>query len=142
MRKMLLSLLIISIGISIDAISREKEIVPSDGESEKGLCNSLVVRIGHTLYLSGVVGGVGGDMKSQMETVYEIIGLTLKQFKANPADIVSEHVYTTDMNGFKANMGIRSAFYKDHFPASTWVEVRRLVDAGLLVEIEVIAEIP
>ncbi|HEY1406942.1 MAG TPA: RidA family protein [Spirochaetota bacterium] len=137
-----MKLRIIPFVIALLSCTRDKEVIPSDGESEKSVCNSLAVRVGHTLYISGIVGGVGRDMKGQIETAYEILGLTLKRFKGSPSDVVSERIYTMDMDGFLSNGGIRSAFYGDHFPASTWIEVRRLVDTGLLVEIEAVTEIP
>jgi enamine deaminase RidA (YjgF/YER057c/UK114 family) len=38
---------------------------------------------------------------------------------------------------------LRFEYYdKERLPAASWVEVRRLVDPGFLVQIEVVAELP
>jgi len=33
-------------------------------------------------------------------------------------------------------------YFRDHLPGTAWMQVRRLIDSGFLVEIDVIAELP
>jgi len=56
---------------------------------------------------------------------------------------VRENIYTTDMEALLAASELRFEYYaRNSLPAGTWVEVRRLVDPGFLVQIEVTAELP
>jgi 2-iminobutanoate/2-iminopropanoate deaminase len=57
--------------------------------------------------------------------------------------VVRETIYTTDMDALLKVADIRFEFYsKDHLPATTWMQVQRLIDPGFLVEIDVIAVLP
>lgn len=60
---------------------------------------------------------------------------------ASLSDVVWTTVYTTDIREFKQIVAAREEFFKDHLPTSTMVEVSHLADAGLLVEITVIAAV-
>jgi 2-iminobutanoate/2-iminopropanoate deaminase len=57
------------------------------------------------------------------------------------SDGVWTTVYTTDIREFPQIVAAREEFFKDHLPTSTMVEVSRLAEAGLRVEITVIAAI-
>ena len=55
-------------------------------------------------------------------------------------DVVKETVFTTDMDALVAANPKRVEYYKDVTPpASTWVEVKRLVDPDLMLEVEITA---
>ncbi len=57
-------------------------------------------------------------------------------------DLLPMTNYVTDMDAFLAAGDIRRAFFTAPYPVTTTVEVKRLYDRGLLVEISAIAEIP
>ncbi len=57
-------------------------------------------------------------------------------------DILSLTNYVADMDAFLAAGDIRREFFVAPFPVTTTVEVSRLYDRALLVEISAIAEIP
>ena len=58
------------------------------------------------------------------------------------SDVVSLTHYTTDIDGFMQTGDIRTAFFADPYPVTTTVQVARLYDPDVLIEITAIAEIP
>jgi 2-iminobutanoate/2-iminopropanoate deaminase len=81
-----------------------------------------------------------GDFPSQVATVYDDIDATLKAHGLDAAHIVRETIYTRDMDGLIAANPTRMAYYQHVAPpASTWIEIKRLVHPDLLLEIEVTA---
>lgn len=117
---------------------------------EKDFGYSQAVLIDKTLYISGSVSAdaagrlvAPGDMAGQMRAAYENVRRTLAAHNAGFDLVVKETIYTTDMDALLKASDVRFEFYdKERLPAVSWVEVRRLVDPGFLVEIEVIAELP
>lgn len=79
-----------------------------------------------------------GDFNAQFEFVYRQIGRTLTEFGLSFANVVREIMYVTDMDALAAAIPLRKTFYGNGpFPASTGIEVRRLLFPELLVEIQV-----
>jgi|SRR5581483_4399555 len=83
-----------------------------------------------------------GDMRAQLTQVLENIRVVLAGFGGEIRDIVSLTQYTTDMGAFMAAGDIRRAVFKSPYPVTTTVEVARLYDPVLLVEIAATAEVP
>jgi 2-iminobutanoate/2-iminopropanoate deaminase len=72
--------------------------------------------------------------------VYADIDATLDAHGMNAGHVIKETVYTTDMKAIVAANRKRLEYYKDVTPpASTWVEIKRLVDPDLLIEVEITA---
>ena len=101
-----------------------------------------------TLFTAGVTArdadgklvGVG-DMRAQIEQCFRNVGDVLHAAGADFGDVVKWTMYTTDIDAFSQHADV----YRRHFinrPASTLVEVRRLVMPEMLVEIEAIASLP
>lgn len=87
-----------------------------------------------------VVGA--GDMGAQVERVLENIRLLLAPMNGRMSDIVSLTQFTTDIEAFMAAGEVRMRFFAAPFPVTTTVEIRRLYDPALMIEITAIAEIP
>ncbi len=117
---------------------------------EKDFGYSQAVLIGKTLYISGSVAAdqngrllAPGDMAGQMRAAYSNIGRTLAAHGADFDEIVKETIFTTNMDALLKATDSRFEFYgRERLPATSWVQVQRLVDPGFLVEIEVVAELP
>ena len=105
-------------------------------ETEIGYCEA--VRHGDTLHVSGSVGQ--GDMPAAIRMAYDSVGKTLAANGYTFADVVSEHVYATDLDAFIRNKDVRKTFYGDTLPSATWVQVQRLYRPAFVVEVEVTAE--
>jgi len=104
---------------------------------------------GQIVYLKGQValnqnGQVVGrhDMKAQVRKVLENIQTVLDYIGGRMGDIVSLTQYVTDIDAFLGSGTVRQEFFSPPFPVTTTVEVSRLYDPDLLVEITAIAEIP
>jgi 2-iminobutanoate/2-iminopropanoate deaminase len=114
---------------------------------EKSAGYSQAVLAGDYLFISGCVSWDMegkplhvGNFALQLETVYADIDATLDIHGLNAGDIVKETVYTTDMQALVTANSRRLEYYKDVTPpASTWVEIKQLVDPDLLLEVEIIA---
>ena len=117
---------------------------------ERSFGYSQAVKIGRTVYISATlaVDGDGkligpGDMAAQLDAVYANLAATLKAEGGGFAQVVMERIYTTDMEALLKVADRRLPFYPEgQRPATTWVEVRRLVDPGFLVAVEAVAELP
>jgi len=117
---------------------------------EKDFGYSQAVLIDKTLYISGSVAADAngrlvspGDMAGQMRAAYTNIRRTLAAHGADFEEVVKETIYTTDMDALLKASDLRFEYYnKERLPTTSWVQVQRLVDAGFLVQIEVIAELP
>jgi enamine deaminase RidA (YjgF/YER057c/UK114 family) len=113
---------------------------------EKTIAFSLgVVSSGRLLHTSGITArdpngtlvGVG-DIRSQIEQCFKNVGDVLRAAGADFDDVVKWTMYTTDIEGFNRAGDLWRSYFKDR-PASTLVEVRRLVHPDMLVEIEAVA---
>src|SRR3990167_261327 len=79
------------------------------------------------------------DPAKQAEFIYESLQKILNQAGASLDDVVKTTVFVTDMNDFAKISAVRNKYFKTAEPASTLVEVKKLVKDGCRVEIEVIA---
>ena len=85
-----------------------------------------------------------GDMAVQVRQVLENIQTVLAHIGGEMSDIISLTQYVTDIEAFMASEvgDVRSAFFASPYPVTTTVEVSRLYDRDLMVEITAIAEVP
>ena len=104
---------------------------------------------GQVVYLKGqvaldIAGEIIGkeDMRVQTRQVLENIKSVLRSVGGEMQDIFSLTHYVTDIDEFMKTGDIRMAYFTEPFPVTTTVQVVRLYDPALLVEITAIAEIP
>lgn len=90
---------------------------------------------------NGEVFGVG-DIRAQTRQVCEKLRDTLREAGADLSDVVSVLVHVRDMNDFEAIHEVRREFFPVDPPASTMVEISRMVDERSLIEITATAIIP
>lgn len=123
----------------LNQIVKEKCHLDKAGEDEVGYAQA--VRVGSTIYLSGSVGD-GKDMRAQLRRAYESIGKSLAIYGATFQNVVKENIFTTDLEEMIKQKEVRRDFYQGDWPAASWVGVKRLYLPALLVQVEVIAELP
>ena len=100
-----------------------------------------------TIYISGQIAfdkdgkivGAPGDMKAQAEQVFKNLETALTAAGAKFSDVVKMNSYITDMSKAQAVRDVRSRYFAETSPASTFVQVAGLVRPELLLEIEVVA---
>jgi 2-iminobutanoate/2-iminopropanoate deaminase len=99
-----------------------------------------------TLYVSGLTardpaGGVVGEgsYEAQTRQVCENLKATVEAVGGTLADIVSVTVFVLDIDQFDTIHRVRRAYFPKDPPASTMVQVSRLVDRRCLIEINAVA---
>jgi 2-iminobutanoate/2-iminopropanoate deaminase len=87
---------------------------------------------------NGNIVGVG-DMRAQLRQTLENIRIALEAAGASLADLVRTNTYVTDIDEYFKHVDVRMEYYIHAMPTSTTVEVRRLAQPELMVEIDAIA---
>lgn len=110
-------------------------------ESQVGYCRA--VRAGNLIAVSGsaAVGTDGelvgdGDMYAQARRCIEVISAALEQLGASLPDVVRTRTFVTDIDQWQAVAKAHSEAFGAAPPATSMVEVSRLIDPRMLVEIE------
>ena len=109
-------------------------------EQDTALAYAQVVKVGNVLYVSGTV-----TRQLTAEGVRELYGKlekSLQHFGAGFQHVVKENLYTLDMEAMKRLSDVRKSFYRGDYPAATWVQVQRLYEAELKLEVELVAYLP
>ena len=124
----------------------ERRRISSSSPYEDVIGFSRAVRVGDTVYVSGTVAWgedgsfVGeGDVYAQAKQALLNIETALKQAGALLRDVVRTRIYLTDIDRWEEAARAHAEAFAAVKPAATMVEVSRLADARMLVEIEAVA---
>ena len=106
-----------------------------------------VVRVGPHVWVSGVVGmdgdgNVPDGAVAQFDLAIGVMDQCLRAARAGPEHVVKVQVFLTDISDRAAINPRRIAYFGEHRPASTLVQISALVDPRLKVEIECQAFVP
>jgi 2-iminobutanoate/2-iminopropanoate deaminase len=88
--------------------------------------------------INGKVVGKG-DMRAQTRQVLENMKIVLGEVQASFDQIVKVTVYVTDLKYFKEIHEVRAQYFNGDLPASTLVQVSRLVNEDCMIEIDAVA---
>jgi enamine deaminase RidA (YjgF/YER057c/UK114 family) len=119
------------------------KLVSSGSPYEPRIGFSRAVRVGNIVSVSGTapIGPdrktVGpGDPSAQARRCLEIIHSALEGAGASLSDVVRTRIYLTRIGDWEAVGEVHGEFFRDVRPASTMIQVARLIDPEWLVEIE------
>ena len=105
---------------------------------------SRAVKVGPHIYVAGttaideegrIVGA--GDPYTQTVQILKNVEAALARAGARMTDVVRTRVFTTDIGRWEEIGRAHGEFFRDVRPASTMVEISRLIAPEMLVEIEV-----
>lgn len=141
--KKILALFLLGSSLGYNLLAQEQNIKKekySAGPWEDAAGYAQAVKVGNNIYISGHVSS--GDFAQQVERIYKGLEHTLSQYGATFQNVVKENLYTLDIEEMKKHNEIRKAFYKNDYPAATWLQIDRLYMEGAMLEVELIAVLP
>ncbi len=116
-------------------------------EKETGYCRA--VRAGDHIYVTGCApldesGGTHApdDAYAQAKRCFEIIGAALEKLGADLSHVVRTRMFVTDIDRWQQYGRAYREFMGEHPPATSMVEVSRLIEPDMLIEIEADAVCP
>jgi 2-iminobutanoate/2-iminopropanoate deaminase len=107
---------------------------------------AIVCEPGRLLFISGMTArdGTGdiigvGDYRAQTRQVCENLKAAIEAAGGTMADVARVDVFVLDIGQFDTIHAVRREYFPSEPPASTMVQVQRLVDKRMLIEINAIA---
>ncbi len=106
---------------------------------------SRAVKVGNIIEVAGTTAMDGeiligkNDMYLQTKFIFTKIEKALQQLGASLADVVRTRMYVTNIADWQLAGKAHGEFFDAIKPAATMVEVSRLIDDDLLIEIEITA---
>jgi enamine deaminase RidA (YjgF/YER057c/UK114 family) len=98
---------------------------------------SRAVRMGRFIAVSGSAAiDIEGDAYAQAKQCIEVIERALGEAGASLKDVVRTRMYVTDIEQWAEIARAHQEAFGDVMPATSMVEVSRLIDPEMLVEIE------
>jgi enamine deaminase RidA (YjgF/YER057c/UK114 family) len=126
-----------------------KTLQPPDWAKPRGYANGIVASGSQTIYTGGMIGWdaqcrfQSTAFVDQVRTTLENIVAVLAEADAGPEHLVRMTWYITDRAAYQDNLRAVGEAYRDvigrHYPAMAVVEVKALMEAEAMVEIEAIA---
>ena len=122
-----------------------KQYISSGSPWEDVVGYSRAVRTGNIIEVAGTTAMDGGelvgrgDIYVQTSFIFKKIEKALQQAGASMQDVVRTRMFVTDISQWEQVGKAHGEFFRNIKPVATMVEVSRLIDDDLLIEIEVTA---
>jgi enamine deaminase RidA (YjgF/YER057c/UK114 family) len=108
---------------------------------------SRAVRVGDRIYVTGTTAtnenseivGVGDAYEQTVQCIRNI-NRALKALGAGLQNVVRTRMFVTDISRWEEYGRAHGEFFREIMPATTMVEVSKLIDPDMLIEIEADAE--
>jgi enamine deaminase RidA (YjgF/YER057c/UK114 family) len=126
---------------------KHRERYSSGAKWESIVGYSRAVRVGDRIYVTGTTA-TGEDSKivgvgdAYAQTVRCILNIerALKHFDASLEHVVRTRMFVTDISRWEEYGRAHGEYFSEIMPATTMVEVSKLIDPDMMIEIEVDAE--
>ncbi|WP_135533435.1 RidA family protein [Halostella pelagica] len=126
----------------------ERETIQSGTEWESTVGYSRAVRAGNEIHVSGTTATddagdlVGiGDPYAQTAQALSNVERALERLDATCADVVRTRLFVTDVDRWDEIGRAHREYFDDVRPATSMVQVERLVDPEMVVEVEAVAKV-
>ena len=122
-----------------------KKLVSSGSPWEDIIGYSRAVRVGNIIEVAGTTAMDGdrlvgaGDLYAQNIYIFTKIEKALKDAGAGMDDVVRTRMFVTDISQWEQVGRAHGEFFKQIKPVSSMIEVSKLINDDLLIEIEVTA---
>ena len=130
------------------AARADRQRISSGSPWEPIVGYSRAVRVGNMVFVAGTTatdesGQVvhAADVREQTRYALQKIARALAEAGASLSDVVRTRIYVTDIERWKGVAEAHGELFAEIRPASTMVEVAKLIHEDMLVEIEVDAVI-
>jgi enamine deaminase RidA (YjgF/YER057c/UK114 family) len=106
---------------------------------------SRAVRIGNLIEVAGTTATIEGeiqhrgDAEAQTRVIFQIIEKALGALGAKMDDVIRTRIFVTNIDEWEKVGKVHGEIFGKILPATTMVEVSRLIHPDLVVEIEVTA---
>jgi enamine deaminase RidA (YjgF/YER057c/UK114 family) len=124
----------------------DRERYASGTEWESAVGYSRAVRTGDEIHVSGTTATdddgrvvAPDDPSAQTARAIENVETALSALDSSLSDVVRTRLFVTDIDDWEAIGRAHGDAFGDVRPATTMVQVERLIDPEMLVEIEVVA---
>jgi enamine deaminase RidA (YjgF/YER057c/UK114 family) len=128
--------------VKVTVTERGRRLYASTGSAwEPVIGYSRAVRVDETIHVTGTVGvepdgSFAPTAKAQTRRALTIILAALEALGGKAADVVRTRLYLTDIAQWKEVGEVHGEVFGAYRPATTLVQVARLIDDAALVEIE------
>ena len=129
-------------------MKNKKELFSSGAQWENIVGYSRAVKVGNVIEISGTTAVDGnvvvgkGDVYAQAVFIFQKIEKVLIEAGSSLQDVVRTRMYVTDISKWEQAGKAHSLFFNEIKPATTMLEVSKLINEDLLIEIEFTVIIP
>lgn len=132
-------------------MTRHDMFNPEGLPEARGFSYGAVAAGGRTLYVSGITaervdGTFPEGIAAQFGEACARVARVITEAGGVPSDLVSMTIYTTDVDGYKAQLDPIGIAYREvfgrHFPPVALIGVAELFEAEALVELVCVAVVP
>lgn len=126
-------------------MENKKELFSSGASWENIVGYSRAVKAGNVIEISGTTAVNGneivgkGSMYEQAVFIFQKIEKVLIEAGSSLNDIVRTRMYVTDISKWEEAGRAHALFFKEIKPATTMIEMSKLINSDLLIEIEATA---
>jgi enamine deaminase RidA (YjgF/YER057c/UK114 family) len=102
---------------------------------------SRAIREGDFIFVTGTLGlepdgRFGPTLKDQTRRALQIIVAAIEALGGKVSDVVRTRIYVTDISRWREAADVHSEYFESIRPATTMVQVAKLIDDKAMVEIE------